>query len=387
MPPRKVHRVVRRFSNARYDIQEVKIFQMMSVELLSMIASKLSPASVAAFAISCRFMMRVLGTTAWEQLQQSPVEKLDFLTRLESSLPNHVLCYSCAVFHRRPKHPWMLQLKEKVPSKLHYRDCSGISGAHCTVNQAKGRLLRKDDLNWWSIHLAMRAHRLSSGYGTSLHSLFKTRVGRYWSSFTEALIVDNRLLIKVQSFMKIKTLTCQGGATALLRTKIPACRHLYGSERFALVCFKSLRSHASDMMSTKSSSILSAVRLYSQRFVKCHYTEIYRSCLYRCPWCPSEYRIEMNPALTHPSRTAELAIKARDHEFGSLLLISRWVDAGNGLSSFSPEWRNLTLEARPPQHRDEGTLHPDYLPTAECRFERFSDPSVLVEGRNITQAV
>jgi hypothetical protein len=65
-------------------------------ELVLYIAKMLPPASAAAFALTSR---PILNTVGRGFLNLKRKDRLKLLTLLQPDMPNHVLCYQCAVFH------------------------------------------------------------------------------------------------------------------------------------------------------------------------------------------------------------------------------------------------------------------------------------------------
>ena len=68
------------------------------VEILQLIASTLPPAGTAAFALSSRPILFVIGEG---YLKLDKTNRLELLTLLERELPDYVLCQECIIFHRR----------------------------------------------------------------------------------------------------------------------------------------------------------------------------------------------------------------------------------------------------------------------------------------------
>ncbi|KAL1959440.1 hypothetical protein VTO42DRAFT_2243 [Malbranchea cinnamomea] len=68
----------------------------LSPELVQLIASMLPPASVAAFALSNKNILNILGRQC---LQLDLQERIQLLKHFEANMPRHILCFACGSFH------------------------------------------------------------------------------------------------------------------------------------------------------------------------------------------------------------------------------------------------------------------------------------------------
>ncbi|EAS29120.3 uncharacterized protein CIMG_07866 [Coccidioides immitis RS] len=81
-------------------------------ELILMIADNLCPSDTAAFCLASKRILGVIGERAFEL---SGNELYKFLSRLQSGMPNHILCYQCAKFHHKflVEQSWHLECERR----------------------------------------------------------------------------------------------------------------------------------------------------------------------------------------------------------------------------------------------------------------------------------
>jgi len=323
-------------------------------EIWLKIASLLSPISTVNLALSCHYFAFLVKYQRRLQLQcpRLRFQRIEFLRCLEINYPRALLCSSCVTFHTRKSRWSVFDRRERLNPK-HYRFAKG----NCIENSESASILRKGDLDWWLVQLVMRYSRFGPAYGVRLFTL---RVGvgpgrsGYWAHNTFAAIVNGRLLIKIISqvlFHARPDFRYHCKAWQDKKYPLPTCNHLEYSPSLTAACWSAISSQDMTLAPT-------ARRRFCSR-------------LYRCQWCPSEYQVECRLGSELPG----FRIGRKD----SVLMVSRWVDIGDGSSPQCPEWAGLvrlpSAERRSYEPFDFGGLT-----TVRSRFKNTSHNRIPLES-------
>ena len=330
-----------------------------------------------------RAQARCHGRNARSSLEVSAIDRhlspdtiYKQLKTYEMDLPKHVLCSSCACFHRRPGPGalfWVTDIARLFRPPGWYYD---IGGQECSENNrsVKIGLTGKTgfSLDWWLVHLVMRSYRLSSRHGISIKSLSRRYKCCYWDCTVKARICGGHLLIRTRNYRAFNREFVKKGFD-----EFPSCIHAARSSRLRRVC----EDVVSDFEGAKNQQ------------------NRQQNPVYRCYLCPSEYTVEIARTRNHREDLSaySAAIKPeaaairrecihRRQEIPKeyvkdgtkiptehVLILSHWIDLGTCESTNSKEWCSL-MTARPSPPRSElGTSIKPYnigrLPSISSRFE------------------
>lgn len=285
-----------------------------------MIAAHLPLASAASLAFSCRFMRYILGQGYWLDLREPgrKAEKLEFLRLLDFSLPLHVICVDCAVYHRRYRFG-RAETVQYPAFEWH--------GPYCLTNKATVRFSPHVRIAWWQVQLAMRAHRLSPRHGTKLKalSLDHGAPSEWKQTTTRAAVVDGHLLIRVRTILPIRE-----GPSFMQKLekelvhRVPSCVHYPTPSWLSRVCLRAVRQIPRDKKQ----------RAHHAPYASCH----------QCSDCLCVYSVELQLGGRYPDSVGVSWVNKRRH----LLVVSLWADFGAWESTASREWQALTGQKNMP---------------------------------------
>lgn len=306
------------------------------VDVWKRIASFLNPVDAASLTMTTHVLYEKLGPGSLLALNASDneYEKVDFLNRLDSHLPGHLLCFPCTKFHLRSNLG-----KESLKADYVANPLFVCPNVRKTV-LPRMRLTHGRELPYSFVQLAMRRHRHSLNHGIKHESLarkWKCKDSQ-WSHRTRYMIHDGHLLVRIVS---------QCVALPAAQMTETSQRHLlYDREEYTP--FFSVCAHWKDgeLMQTCKCALThipSPPQSYFQQLKKApkisraaaHPNFIVQGCddcrpARRCPECPSEYLVEVN------------MIEDKDdpvRPFKHAIVVTRWSDLGDGRSPFtSPEW-------------------------------------------------
>jgi len=278
-------------------------------------------------------MEYTLGDQSWVELRKPPrqAERMEFLRGLDYSLPLHLLCSDCVIFHRRLRGEG-----ETLESYIIWK----FGGKDCATNKSYVGQYTCVELPWWLVHLVMRSHRLTPDHGISPEALSIERIVGERGHTSKALITEGRLLFRARLVQSVLPgLRTVRDLSKGLHHILPVCVHSnYKKEWLSEACVEAIRNIPHDK--------------------KKRALHKYRSPLYRCTKCPSECSFELKPAGQY-SESATRFFDKRQHA----LVVSLWIDVGEGRSAESGEWRALTGRTKAPF--DYGSLE-----SIRTRFER-----------------
>ena len=157
--------------------------QKLPAELLYDIANQLSSSDAAAFALSSKAILNVVGHQVLRI--RNLEDRVELLKHLEIFFPKHVLCYQCGKFHCRRRR--------------------GYRTGNTKCDRQNGRLfhgISALNLSFTRVQEVMNRHRYGKQHGVSVRSLNKSRslsigTSDHKSEWVRAKIFRNQLFIKV----------------------------------------------------------------------------------------------------------------------------------------------------------------------------------------------
>lgn len=292
-------------------------------------------ADAASLALSCKAFRDFVGTSVWRSLNDDPnlVSKADFLQRLDKDLPNHLLCFSCVIYHVRTHKGQETLRPTNVANPLF--DCPQAFNPEKKISRT--RLTVGRSLPFTFVQLVLRAHKFSAGHGIPLDSMsrrYKDRDGE-WSHQTRFAIVNGHLLVRVISSAFAAPALPPAGLRKLLYSHddnfnpyFSVCPHWRDGELMpAVKCALSHIPHRREVGGVVGVAEKVKYHLHPQNplITLCSECRPMR----RCPECPSEYLIEvrMQEDKSDPYKLFKYAV-----------VVTRWSDLGDGSSPQSPEW-------------------------------------------------
>lgn len=304
------------------------------------IVAFLPVADAASLAFSTSKFRSLVGDSAWQELSlpSNRQSKLDFLLLIDSSLPEHVLCCSCVVFHRRTS-PGDERLRPlQVINRVY--DCPLLlttAGA-----PPRARLTPGYALSFSLVQLAQRARSYSPAHGIPLGALNKRYACLEVSTWQHNLAFHfhkDHLLFRLTSSIFASPDLPPSAQRNLLYSRedytpyFSVCPH-WRDGVLMDVC-KCVLSH----IPVPARSITQQLRErpgFSTALAKtsgivslCAFCRLLR----RCPCCPTEYLVE---AKLVEDRSDKLA------RFKHAIVVTRWSDLGDGRRIDGPEWSALT---------------------------------------------
>ncbi|KAH6713953.1 hypothetical protein BKA61DRAFT_689329 [Leptodontidium sp. MPI-SDFR-AT-0119] len=260
------------------------------VEITAHIAQFLLPASAASLAFTCRSALETLGTTYWQVLREvgRQQELEQFLSLLETDLPDHVLCYHCLI--------------------LHCSNNGGHRGTACYRAELLGGVYNyiHKNVTFDIFRATMKCYRQGLNYSRLLER-FETKIisCRSIENFpyrflSLAKFIDRSLLLRVQ-----ETLLFPNGLFPQIpiNGRISICAHVStvgtGFEARLPVHMQCKLDHNHDVQQCVRSSGI-------------------RQCVY----CPTEFQIELQDC----------------ERFGIAVVVTKWLDLGEGRSVRDPKW-------------------------------------------------
>ncbi|KAI9055035.1 hypothetical protein LZ554_000001 [Drepanopeziza brunnea f. sp. 'monogermtubi'] len=308
----------------------------LSVSLWGKITSFLSPGDKAALAFSTRTLMRLIGTECWWELEKEEnfKEKLNFLVTLDKDLPGHLLCFSCARYHRRIQ-PGRETLKRKTVLNPVYQCPMVGKPGHV---QPRARLTPQWNLPFTFVQLATRGQR----YGIATYGIHVNELGRRWrdssggwSHESRFYIHKGHLLMRITSRSFAAPKLPPSGLRHLLYSRedytpyFSACAHWQDGELMP-VC-KCALSHVPEHRQTKREQLRQGPMIRTHLSNPNPIVLLCSKCrpMRRCPECPSEYLVELKLAEDKEDPVVT---------FKQVIVVTRWCDFGDGKTPFGPEW-------------------------------------------------
>lgn len=298
-----------------------------------MILDYLTVTDAASVAFSSKTLRRLVGTDAWEALKRPEHHqaKVDFLLHMDSYLPNHLLCFPCAVYHLRTQRG-----EERLKPYQVLNPIFNCPLAFTKLQPPSTRLTPRRILPFPFLQLALRAHHYTPAHGIKLESLSRRWKEETWSHSTRYTVHDNHLLLRVTSTCFATHSLPPSALRLLLYSRedytpyFSVCAHWRNGLLMDLCkCalghipvppheggLKGIGIKVHDRMKGTAFDPNAIVTLCS----KCRYMR-------RCPQCPTEYLIEI--------RLAEDKV---ERSFKQAIVVTRWSDLGTEKKPWEAEW-------------------------------------------------
>ncbi|KAL2443616.1 hypothetical protein ABEF95_007956 [Exophiala dermatitidis] len=298
----------------------------------------------ASLAFSCKPFLGIVGTNAWHVLNTASDEahyrKIEFLNRLDQDLPDHLLCFPCAIYHLRIHKGQEILRPTNIANPLF--NCPNAFNPDKKVSRI--RLTVGKTLPFPFVQLILRADKYSLDYGIPIDSMSRRYKDRdsEWTHQTRYAVVNGHLLMRVISSAFAEPALPPAGLRKLLYSPnenftpyFSVCAHWKDGELMPSV--KCALSHLPEPV--VGSGIAGAAARVRQRMDRpSPVVTLCPQCkpMRRCPECPSEYLIEvrMQEDRTDPTKLFKHAI-----------VVTRWSDLGDGSSPYTPEWASCNGEA------------------------------------------
>ncbi|KAF2109268.1 hypothetical protein BDV96DRAFT_586118 [Lophiotrema nucula] len=306
-------------------------FKKVSSDVWQRIASFLNPADAAILAVTSKTLLEKLGLAPLDALTlpENQRYRISFLNHLDRHLPNHLLCYPCATYHRRFSRDEKLKA-DFINNPLYL--CPKVFSTYLP----RMRLTQGRELPYSFIQLATRhAHSRHHGiHADRLSRRWKDASG--WSHQSRYTIHDGRLLMRIRSQIFAPPCLTPTAERMLLYDRedyIPffsVCKHWQNGELMRLC--KCALSHVPGPHQSTLDRIRESPNLKAW-VVKPGF--VARQCdecrpARRCPECPTEYLIEITMAEDKNDPVCR---------FKHVLVVTRWSDLGDGSSpTSSPEY-------------------------------------------------
>lgn len=340
------HDIVDKSTLVRYDTETPpqpgsNIVARLSDKLWQEIVSILSIADRAAFALSCKDFRALLQNDPFQPLNEVENFKarVDLLYRLNNEMPNHLLCYTCALYHVRSQSGKEALKATNIANPLF--ECPHAGSVDPQKRIAKHRITFGRHLPYPFVQLAMRHHHHSPEHGIPHDNLAKRYKDRQeigtWSHHTRYAVIEDHLYMRVVSFCFAPPNLPPAGERHLLYSRedfVPffsVCAHWRDGE--LMPSAKCALSHVPKPL--EGSGAQRVASEIQKRLAKPQ-SAIVTQCdqckpLRRCPECPTEYLIEVR---LQEDRSEKDPTKLFKHA----LVVTRWSDLGDGTSPWSSEW-------------------------------------------------
>lgn len=307
------------------------------------IASYLNPAEAASLAISSITLYRRLGPRYLKALAapQNFEYKVDFLIRIDRSVPHHLLCFPCGLYHRRTQ-----EGKERLKPTHVINPLFNCPEAMNALNpQRRHRITHARTIPFSFVQLVMRAHRFGPEYGIPVEEMGRRWQRDNWSHISRFHVHQGRLLMRVTSQAFAAPGMTPSAQRMLLFSRedywpyFSACAHWRDGELMpACKCALGHIPIPRDTGGLQGVEHRVKDRWAGRRFDPNALTTLCGFCrpMRRCPECPSEYLIEV--------KLCEDKSDARGIVFKQALVVTRWTDLGDGTTPNGIEWAAINGE-------------------------------------------
>ncbi|PYH87761.1 hypothetical protein BO71DRAFT_424156 [Aspergillus ellipticus CBS 707.79] len=324
-------------------------------DLWLLISTYLTPADCASLAFTSKTLFSRLSPSAPFSALSLPENRefrADFLSTQDRALPHHLLCFPCAIYHRRTQEGHEKLRPADVVNPLFA--CPNMQNA--LLPPPRHRITHNRTLPFTFVQLVMRARRFSPTYGIPPESLSRRWRRDDWSHHSRFHIHRGHLLMRVTSTRFADPALPPSSQRLLLYSRedywpyFSACAHWRDGELMnACKCalthipvprntsaLQGLEHRAKDVMARRVHNPNALATLCG----KCR-------PMRRCPECPSEYLIEI--------KLTEDRTDSRALVFRHAIVVTRWCDLGDGSSPrLSREWAacNGLLDTEGPDRYD-----------------------------------
>ncbi|KAJ4982970.1 hypothetical protein SVAN01_11536 [Stagonosporopsis vannaccii] len=258
----------------------------------------------------------------------------------DADLPRRLICYDCAVFHlriqRRKNELWTYPVYCPVANQS---ASNGFFIRHRT--ELPVVLICGLSIPWLQLHQTARALRRGPQYGCNVLNDFRKQyrmlcILRRWQTESKALLVDDRLLVRIRSFGPLHHQSHHNPSHLIYPNAEFVCPH-------ARETFLYSRHLANEMVE--------AYRLLSNDYDNRRMGFVHKR--YRCTQCPTELIIEV--VLAGDFDAAHVFGEVWLNDYHYMLCMSRYIDFGHCHSPDEMEWKSLSTW---PKERPEGDWGP-----------------------------
>jgi hypothetical protein len=301
MPLKSLIKLLQKISSKKP--RPLTILDILPAEIIIYMAQFLPLSSTALFTLSCHTARATLGTRSWIRLwaEDQRQEHIEFLLQLSKDLPPYyVPCYHCRVLH---------SCKRRHSGRPTPRD--PLYGWHITLCQRAETLgeVRKyihEDFQFRTFQMAMKMHRLGLDHKFWLEHLCNTLTAcRIKEKFPYLFKADTRIVDSSLLFRSHRVILMPRGLTIrnLGRYCFDICPHI----RLVAGGAQANLPETSDCTMNHQHD--------PQRCVR-------KSGIVSCTACPTEYALSLEGCW----------------EFGIAVIITTWMDLGEGQTALDPRW-------------------------------------------------
>ncbi|KAJ5183569.1 hypothetical protein N7492_001185 [Penicillium capsulatum] len=312
----------------------------LSPKLWGRIAAYLNPADAASLTMATRMLYFRLGPRDFLMLARPEnfEYKLDFLARIDRSLPHHLLCFPCGRFHRRTKEGQERIRPAHVLNPLF--DCP--ESTNMLNPPPRHRMTPGRVMPFTFVQLAMRAHRFGPQYGIAPDSLARRWERDGWTYSSRFHVHEGRLLMRITSQTFAQPGLPPSSQRLLLYSRedywpyFSACAHWRDGELMpACKCALGHIPQPRETGGLQGAEHIVKDRWKGRRYDPNAVTTLCGFCrpMRRCPECPTEYLIEV--------KLTEDRSDARNLMFRQAIVVTRWTDLGDGKTPRGPEWGSI----------------------------------------------
>ncbi|KAL1306469.1 hypothetical protein AAFC00_005167 [Neodothiora populina] len=301
------------------------------------IAEYLSISDTACLSLSSKTLLDRVGIDSWQALK-SPYykfQRLNFLKRMDSALPNHLYCPICEIYHIRTQ-----KGHENMKPTLvlnHLFKCPHLDQIPPRTRIASGRTLP-----FTFVQLALRADKWGPEYGVTLNSMARRwkEPETGWSHTTVYRIHNGHLLMRV-----VSQKAAVGGMVEAAKRGFfynmyedftpyfSVCAHWRDGDlmkicKCAVDHLPPPKYRIRDAHKMEQTALPERPRIVAM----CGNCQPMR----RCPECPTEYLVEL-----------KLVEDLKDpiYRFKQAIVITRWSDLGDGSTPDNVEWASINGNA------------------------------------------
>jgi hypothetical protein len=317
-----------------------KAIASLSPELWLCITDHLDPKSTVCLALASRTLYRLLGRRPFTvlALPENYGYKIEFLNLLDAYLPHHLLCFPCGKYHRRTQ-----EGQERLQTARALNPLFACPNERNILRPPpRHRIAHGRNIPFTFVQLATRAHRFSPRYGIPADSLGRRWKQDEWTLASRYYLHEGRLLMRVISQRFAPCGLPPSGKRLFLYSRddywpyFSACAHWRDGELMN-VC-KCALDHVPVPRDTGGlqgieGRFKDAIRPGTRSDNSFGIPSQCSRCqpMRRCPFCPTEYQIEL--------KLAEDRRDPRAVSFSHVLVVTRWSDLGDGSTpSLSQEW-------------------------------------------------
>lgn len=289
---------------------DLSTLDRLSPKLIIYTARFLSPDSAASFALCCHSIYAVLGTRYWESLrtQDQQEQRMAFLTLLERDLPEYIIFHPCRILHLPQKESaatQVYQLRQEIQDIIKL----------CDHEQYKGGTSEFIHIHFYfsNFQMAMKRHRLGLPYSDYLIML-----GTWDQGTVDELPYQTRALAKIVD----KSLILRRRSALL----IPLGRTI----QIPVYAYMGICPHTRTR--DLNVRVLQDVRCrveHNHHLGQCSKS----SGLKQCCYCPTEYQVDLQECGPR----------------GVLVVITKWLDLGEGRTWTDSKWRSHLANMEPYQ--------------------------------------